>query len=668
MNRALFSILFFSFVLVGKMNGQNDTIIPPDSTWMLDPIYQAATAPSCKAKIVDVTSVVLYTNGAKAYLRFATSPGGIKYKTTTAETYQTAIFEGTEIVLQNLLPNQIYEVFANNSCQNSVMVNKFSTQTGVLSTVEVSPQMNQLVKDWIKAGNIPLKTVLNTRTDIPFMERLSFYQQYWLKNTPLNPTFNGTSMPTLPTVSFVECNCNTITTKEGVTIGTLNNGTIEHASQPGGWPKTEFSGSSGGIGNNADWWFVLANGGAMKYHQLWTEGRKAKKNQFYSKAIRFGDETSSALQKSYIQITFVCGDGQELPSECQCEKEIHLNWRYDHRLTPSAKLYSSGNGSKKANAKAEETAAIFWHDGTAALPIVLDGLTSQVVASCGTDPNPNWWTNLGTVAIDIAKIVLVTQDGIEKTTITQQMITDLGTAITTFINTPKSLAFGCNQGEDLLATRDGHNNYQKLLVNKTAELGVYSISRMEVGGQRSWFSHARILSDYYLTAFLPGGLLLGQPAHCCSQRVASWNTCSILGAPNTSEKLKVLLAGPLIPYFPDLPRTSGNEATVIRDYGWHYINSYDEQCNDIIINPGGGGSGGGGFYKLENTSGSLPTIWAETYDFKVWDVQGRQLASSNGITNLKSWIDEYSNGNQFKIILVQTRKDGKMASYKFFIQ
>jgi hypothetical protein len=678
----LFQFLFLIFVNT-VTNGQID-----EEEIDLNTIFpESVMSPpdGCLAPVMTNVSVLQFSTYAEAQVSIypAHLATTIYYKIAgSGEEYLTAtVSEKGESMIYKLDKEKPYVIAVRNLCGKITEIGIIDATTEFEGVVTVSEKLHYELNRYLKEEpTTKLTDFLRNLTTVSLFERVSFVQRFFFKGTPLID-FAPIKIPEISVPSV--CFCNSIITTQLAIPAALQfvssgSGNVEAFTQStsGGNPNPQGSNGSNNNGTNSRKWHWLNNKGPGKYHQAWTEGFKAKFPVNHEAHVGWDRQETSGIssQKSYIRTTLICLDGDELPAECGCEKDIEFGYRYDTRVTAHAHLVSGTIGTKKAWAQAEDMYTVVFEDES--LPLderyqVLDMGVVRSASACDWSVNPDFWTNKATLLADAAKLYLAysatqnVQAG-QQPSQTQQdaltnSITSFASTLGTAFTTPVTLSTGCNNDDDKFGGVFRQSIQKTFKPNATITLTMSSYDKISSGGRRAWHSHGRVLSGHFLTGVVKPNAYDNTPVHCCSPKLGMW-LVGHCGGSTTEDQLKVEAADLL--YHNGIVNLINTPAgiSVVDDFGYTVQASSLEQCNQIVVNPTVSG-GRSNESEIKND--------VKISNVQIYDVNGRLVKSfqwSGGFSNsdLIRLKDRHSN-LQAGIYFVLVDNGNGRENHKLFI-
>lgn len=569
MSKTLFLFVFL-FTFVGITSAQQE-FEDDDSTDVyidhpLDPRLVAILNDTCRTPFVHHISVATYSAGyAKAWVEVRDLEPGQSFRyrkagQSTVYYFSPTAVEGTALIA-NLNTQSVYEVLVTNNCGEDVVIGYIDTQTGSKDMIDVSTRLyDAIVRYQTTPGqSMPFSQYLSIRTDIPFYERLTFFQQYYLDGAPL-PVDNETELPLSlrPPLPMDGCQCKMIfNTVQAVNPGTLNaDGTIT--------PQIRDSDGKVKVGNKAYYWWVRQSKGAAKWHCVWMEATKAGPTD-RSWRMTMPDSLHISPMRGQLRYNLLCNDYAELPADCGCRKPVSLYYEYDTELEVHAERHTEGWFEKNAVAAGQDIAVVALHyEGSNDMKVLrTNGLS--VSAECNLDMNSEFWVNSVDVARDIALLFIPDSNSLDYTA----LLNNLANSLQTLIQTPFYSDQACPAGELRQATLAMGDTLIYLEPNKPVNLYAFSFTNLMAGGKRSFFSWSRVNSDFHLTGYVPGGLLGGEQDHCCTRKIANWVLASDT-APLSTDDLKKevgIILGAFSPW-PVPPDPLSGIIPITTEYGW----------------------------------------------------------------------------------------------------
>ena len=673
MKQLLFLLTFMCLCTWGYAQSEDD-----DELVNLDTIYPENVmqpADTCISPVVTDVTVLQFETYAEAQVTIFPSSlaSAIYYKElgSLGEFSQVQASETGVAMIYGLGRNKTYQIAVQNHCGVLTSIGIINTQTEFEGAVTVSEKLHFELNRYLKEeSTVKLTDFLRNLSAVSLFERTSFVQRFFFNGTPLT---DGAPLIipeiTVPTVCF----CKEIFTTQlaipaQLQFITPSTGNVENYTQPGSGVKTNLGGNSNG-------WYWLNNKGAAKYHEVWSEGWKADKTSNKSYQVSWdGPAIPIAAQKSYIKVTLLCLDGDEVPAECGCEKDIEFSYRYDTRATTYAKITGTTN-SRDAWAQAEDFYTVIFEDESKPIDTryeVLDMGVTRAASQCSFTVNPQFWTNITTLLGQAANLYFaytVTQNIPGGGNPNQAQQNALTTAITNFANTLGAVfttSYGlpteCDNYDDKFGGRESASAVRSFKPNATVTLTVSSYDKIACGGKRKWFSHARVLSGHYLTGVVRPNAYDGTPVHCCTPAIGMW-LVGHCGGSATEEQLKVQAADLLYHNgILGLIQTPGG-LSVVNDFGYTIKASSLEICNQIVVNPQvtGGRSNGS----------ETASILDDSTVIQIYDATGRLVSSiqwSGGfsktdLTTLRNSRSNLPSGIYLALVYGKNGRD----SFKFYI-
>lgn len=586
----------------------------PYSEWFLSLMED-----TCDYPVLVLSPVIHYTFGPRAYIEFSGFVSSIRVREQGALTFSILEINDNKKLLSNLISDKIYEVYTMSRCGEYELAGVINTQDGEKDIIEVSSSLYEAITDFQtdEIDSIPFTEYLSARSDVSFFEKVYFIQQFFLGGASLSE-FSETNLPSIPTLSGCNCrfvfNYTQFAAPDRLVDGIIKP-KIEHK------PKESFHGND----YNAHWW-GRSTKGAAKWHQLWTEGFKAgaQDNKY---TMRMSDSlTTFGTQYAQLRYNYFCTNFAQLPQGCECERELWLYWRYDTRLGTFAKTL---RGSSNALAAAEDIGlVILKRDGIDNIPYLIDGGVARSAAECHRKVNPEFWATAAEVAFNTSFTVygLVAGTDIPQNILPlfNQGVSGLTSSIQDLIRTPYYSQKNCDAGDDFERTLCFGDTMILLQANKPVSLFLFSNTGLMAGGKRSWHSWARVLSDFYVVGYVPGGFSHPNARHCCTPKIGNWVLATVPGAPFTMNGLLAQVGNIFTAWAPwPYPQDPGTNILQLPAYEYHSMSVNVANCDlEGLVDPDGNDQRTHGRDNASNT---------EEYEIRLFDFSGR-IIFSNKIT------------------------------------
>lgn len=586
----------------------------PYSEWFLSLMED-----TCDYPVLLLSPVIHYTSGPRAYIEFSDFVASIRVREQGTLTFSTLEINDNKKLLSSLLSDKIYEVYTLSRCGEYELAGVINTQAGERDIIEVSSSLYRAITDFQndEANSISFTEYLNARSEVSFFEKVYFIQQFFLGGASLSE-FSETNLPGIPTLS--PCNCRFVFNyTQNAAPGRLANGIIEPRTDHK--PKESFNNDS----YNAHWW-GRSTKGAAKWHQLWTEGFKsgAQDNKY---TMRMSDSlTTFGTQYAQLRYNYFCTNFAQLPQGCECERELWLYWRYDTRLGTFAKTLK---GSSNALAAAEDIGlVILKRDGIYNIPYLIDGNVARSAAECHRKVNPEFWAKAAEVAFNTGFTVygFVAGTDIPQNILPlfNQGVSGLTSSIQELIRTPYYSQKNCDAGDDFERTLCFGDTMILLQANRPVSLFLFSNTGLMAGGKRSWHSWARVLSDFYVAGYVPGGFSHPNAGHCCTPKIGNWVLATVPGAPFTMNELLAQVGNIFTAWAPwPYPRDPGTNILQLPAYEYHSMSVNVANCDlEGLVDPDG---------DYQRAYSKDDAIDMEEYEIRLFDFSGR-IIFSNRIT------------------------------------
>lgn len=654
-------LFILAICLCGQTNAQTDTTAYPAP---YTPEFLFNLSDTCSFPIVTLAPAIHYQQGTVSYLEFTEFVSQIRLQEPGTTNYTTIWVNGSTKLIENLQADKKYEVFTLNRCGEFESAGMIDTQSGEKETLEVSAVLYDAIRDfqYQEEGEVlPLDQFLSAREDVSFFEKVYFIQQYFLKGQPI-AAFSESELPEFmpPTI----CNCVFVfNLSQDAVPGNKVNGVIYPDVRL--QPKQPMHGNS----YNASWWNRNTKG-AAKWHQLWTEGSKAG-SQDTKYEMKMADSTATVgTQYGQLRYNYLCTNYEQVPADCQCAKGLYLYWRYDTEVCAHAERHTEGWGQKNAVAAAEDASVVVLRRDGTNLPVVLDGGIVRAEAECDKKVNPEFWLNATKLSIDIAKVIFGLSGGDSLSPIQQLLFNQgsqrLDSSLTALFRTPYYSVNFCNSDNCREETPCFGDTLVYMQPNQPINLYVFSNTSLMAGGKRSWFSWSRVLSDFYLAGYVPGGYSSQEQMHCCTKKYGNWVLASELGAPHSTADLKNEVGNIFSAWAPwPFPK---NPFSGIVQIPYEYYT----MAVPVVECPNGGNFTGGDDRESLATEGigigskQIPQV----YNIYVFDLSGRLLYQNKNTglpVDFRSYLKTNLPSKNSGIYILQAISAGDRQVFKIFL-
>jgi hypothetical protein len=626
----------------------------PYSEWFLSLMED-----TCDHPIVTLSPVIHYTSGPRAYIEFSDWVSNIRIREQGAASFLTLEINDNKKLLSSLFSDKMYEVYTLSRCGEYELAGMINTHTGGGDIIEVSSSLYRVITDFQVEETIstPFDEYLNSRSDVSFFEKVYFIQQFFLGGALISE-FSETNLPGVPTLSGCQCRF-VFNYTQFAAPGRLDNGIInpriEHK------PKESFNGDS----YNAHWW-GRSTKGAAKWHQLWTEGFKAG-DQDNKYTMRMADSlTTFGTQYAQLRYNYFCVNFAQLPQGCECDRELWLYWRYDTRLGTFAKTL---RGSSNALAATEDIGlVILKRDGIQNIPYLIDGNVARSVAECHRKVNPEFWAKAVEVAFNVGFTVygFVVGSDIPQNMLPffNQGVTGLTSSIQDLIRTPYLSEKNCDAGDDFERTLCFGDTMVLLQANRPISLFLFSNTSLMAGGKNSWHSWSRVLSDFYVAGYVPGGYSHPASTHCCTPKIGNWVLATVPGAPFTMNELLRQVGNIFTAWAPwPYPQDPGTNILQLPAYEYHSMRFNVANCSlENLVDSDGA--------HQRTHSKEEDVINAEEYEIRLFDFSGRIVFSNKmtrDIIDIRSYIRALTPGLPTGIYFIHISSSDRSIVRKIFM-
>ncbi len=523
----------------------------------------------------------------------------IEYRLPNTEENSVAYNLGNNNFLASELPlGYNIPVYANNQFGQKIKIGEIETYWDDESSIEVSGKLFDALAYWSMNVEQPLSSYIMSMPGVSKFERIAFYQKYFLANMDFNTNNPGTDPPVfddwmgpdgiksndLPVMyeQIGPCHCKKVmrTTaliedmKGLIQVNQLDPLTTNH--------------SRGYFGEGPDVYHHLQTSYVGPSHDFnfHVEGKKRGLGSRKHEESNLDTTNTIKFANNYAKmgINLICEKGAtgEVPDSCNCKKEVHLHYQYNVNLSANAHTPSCFcTASKNAFADVEDYATVVLVNAGKAE--VLESHGAGASANQSMTRNPEFYTLPLSLGLNTARAVKDT-NGILASKYLDTVINQVGRLLTLepwLINTSGS----ANRNYPYFDSK----KVVMLEINKPLELIMYSATRTEAGGKRSFESDARAISNYSMSMILPLNNTTKEKKYCCSKKYANYQLFSHGGAPKDIPKLQKEEGYELAFWTPwDAPynQTMSYFNYVIfpdRHYDKVFGPSY-EGCDDVVYN------------------------------------------------------------------------------------
>jgi hypothetical protein len=445
----------------------------------------------------------------------------------------------SELAFEGLLSYQRYELYVE-SGSGTKQIGMFDTEFDSEAMFYVSQELFDFLNKAGKA-NSPRAQVLSSLLDnqtISLYEKASFIQHHFLKgNQVANLEAVVRGQIALPRNE--KCDCSGVQTLPAVSLtpgGVINNSNSNVAFQ------TNYEQANGGPLPQSVYRYDLEKAeyfleslGPAKNWAIHSDGFRETPNKWWGASVGGSvplstpseQDTSQTRLNQYMYQSFnLYCNGGAFDTDCDCEKDLRVKWKYSSLISIDAGLISSG-GTLRSAALADDVALGI---SIQEAPVITDMPTVRVAgslrnfqtATCNQDPNDVFNNALGNLLASVAGLLFIstTTDGSSSTTVQGNIINQIITATgQIFSNSPTIVTnVNCGPVENVAAGFENTLNYA-LLPNRVLTISTAAGSRLVSRGMRSWRSTATVRSSFYMAAYQPSEVNSSQTIYeCCFPR------------------------------------------------------------------------------------------------------------------------------------------------------
>lgn len=527
------------------VQAQNEPPVIPgtitDTTQYISAFDPKLVPPVCDAPEITLVTTVQYQT--KAVAQVTIKSNGLRTDnlvfSTKGDGRLTPIRstgDGKTALLDNLQKNQVYQIKGYNTCGQQVVLAEFNTyrHRSGQDPIRVSDALFGHLSQYtaLKDRAQPLHTFVANLPDVTVEEKSSFLQKMIAADNP----FPNESIGTIP-IRYIT----------GILDGTIDDTGGNDPSPcmcefvinqgaygiPDEFEETHYlervSEYLNGQWSTSRWWWESVEGSNAKYQKIATDGWK--ENAFQTKGRVFERGASgqtSNMSPNYAKISyhFLCVNfPAATPTECGCDKKVRFQAEYVSKVEVAATIRGvSGIGTKEAFSSVSDfaTLMVIKHNETSVSNAVdiINARSNNYTASCkGGVAVSDIIKSAGDIVGSVANVIAAVNTG---------HIADIGQSTTVLTNKIGDVFKAFEDAEACTPAINAENALIQdtrevtLNPNRPLSLVMLSGSRLEAGGKRSWDSHAKINSDFYMTGILLGSNSTTGEEHCCTDYSAQW--------------------------------------------------------------------------------------------------------------------------------------------------
>ncbi len=564
-----------------------------------DIMSEAPTRPSCNYNSVDWKSEIQLKDSKIVHFRFKNRVSDNVYlreSKSKNNILKECTSKNNELMFHISDIKKSYELVTIDDCRNEVILSIIDDSGRANynpKTMNVSYLLSKVLKDF-SFGEQKLCDILKKDKSTPLAEKISFYQKYKMKGASYDQRFNGSCddvIEALVNSGFpgcgdddgpgdgggddpeeYECNCTILR----ITPNHQRNGDVQDISDFEAIVESEdFPGVDQGVktelSNEGETWEYYSAKGASTWHGLYTEGWKEQHGSMDSVIRRDGDfdDINTSPLRGTIRLHLICMDGNELPSDCECDKPVTVNFTYESYIDAKAIIHQQWFGASKAKSCVEDIGIAYCYqadnkddDGDLDNYVTVAAMHQSACASCEETVNPEFYSNILNLGDDIID-VLTTEAGLLFTWEYEYHYDSTIIRIDTLQNPPLILdtiyrvdktVIDSTRNFDISAQSQAYKDLQAnvldvlttnyylpkdcgtlaehnlmenaytttLRPNRPLTLGVMGKHILMAGGQRGWYSHAAVASNFDISVVVKPGDFLGPESGCCTPWIAGY--------------------------------------------------------------------------------------------------------------------------------------------------
>jgi hypothetical protein len=529
---------------------------PPEVTYDDDP---------CKVPVMISNAQVRYKHFASFYIKLVpvtwTSEHGIWIDAKDNSFHQYYTTTNDELFVAKLPLDKEYIVSAWTSCGEHGDILSLSTSQNKEEFVNVSNDMFNVLGDWTRNPK-NLYDFIEAAEGIHWMEKTAFMQDYFMNGQAIDDIDMG-KIPPKPKVKLVAQDIDPVV---GIDDPNCNCKMIMQTTQAP-YPRGSISstGLFSPLVNNPDEYYWSAWNGFYvsweKFQEYSTTVGPARKLELTASGRKYHDrgrhwatvnpdhnDENSTISPNFaaLRYNYLCSDRtQQMPSSCSCDKNLHLSYRYDTDIQASANLRECDFcGSRWSFADAEDVATIIMWDENTTRATTLGAGKARASSQCNHTLNPDFFTQLGKVALTAGQVYLATQTnssggtgGTDVATAISGQSTTIVSQLTTLMQTPIHNSSNCEDAHTSSTLLYEPSKLISLPPNKPKTILMSTNSSLNVGGATGWDGRASIGSDFYMAAVI-APYIDDESTRCCSKNITNWVAGSQGSAPHSLANVK----------------------------------------------------------------------------------------------------------------------------------
>ncbi|MFK8004939.1 MAG: hypothetical protein AB8H03_01150 [Saprospiraceae bacterium] len=545
-NHSTYSFLFTFLMLVVFSNNLSYGQIT-DSIEFENLVKLHTEIPGCDKAGISNASFVEYQTSISAVIEFGnTFDRNVILKDPSGRP-STLQLQNNQLVLTDLSKGKSYTLSAKNSCGKVEDVFSFTPRAGLngekSETIQVSKKLFNLLtffNSQREGSQLPLFDYLNkTAPEVHILEKLAYYQQSIMEGKPVDDRDKGKSLITKHKgdVSYVGCRCSVLSLAENVSPGTYN----AFSEQNEYVGQTTINYDFDDTGGNAN---AFKNGysnsiGAHKYQYAQTNGWKHNPcTETVSYDINGNGDQQNWPNISKLSLHLICNDGNEMPENCGCEKQIAFSYQYNATTKTVTNISSGGlcGGQRKAKAQAKDMSVVYCELTTPSTVFgevgesmvhIIDAMEVETNGQCESSLNPQFYSNLGSfgdvLLNETANALYLVENGFssENLETSELSLENLGNALDAVAGNHYFEETDCSDGITQ-GTMEGDVT-AFLIPNRTMSFIIRSNAQTYASGRRNWMAKGIAGSNFGMGLVVKPGNGQSLPKSCCTPWAAIYS-------------------------------------------------------------------------------------------------------------------------------------------------